>query len=295
MSKTAIGVFTPEDARSIKAKVLNDDHSYSLHNYGGKVKLGWHYVILKDNLLPATNPLTGYSRADAAVLMYVQNVDTLDMEEVEPEEFYIEIVNRSPFISGSTGDVALVRWVVKEWAVVWCAASSLRHGIITEDLGCGYYTVELGVWNGDLETAGSGIGSETSGEDRNCDVCYDVVNAGTSDCAITLSYPPVQVTGIGQFVTAYHRASVLVPLVVGSACMLTGTGSDASTSDGTYISSGTGVDNVWQIVDGLQTHTVQYNEEWSCCEPDGPETLISKTPVIFAAKVCDPISCGECP
>lgn len=119
MSKTAIGVFTPEDARSIKAKVLNDDHSYSLHDYKGKVKLGWHYVVLREELLPVPcDPLADPTQASAAVLMYETTADSLVLEEVVEEEFELTITNRSPYLSYAVGDIVLVRWVVKEWVVV---------------------------------------------------------------------------------------------------------------------------------------------------------------------------------
>jgi hypothetical protein len=76
--------------------------------------------------------------------------------------------------------------------------------------------------------------------------------------------------------------------------MLTGEGGDdPSSSTG---SAGTNTD-VWHIVDGLQEHIVQYIEDWDCCNGDGEsqiETLISRTPVIFAGTVCTPITCGTC-
>lgn len=294
-----IGVYTPADAREIKRRVLSSDYTQkSPFDFTERNKLGWHYVILKEDLSPATNPLTGYTQANAAVLMYLETADTLDMEEVEGEENYIRLTNRSPFISGSVGDVALVRWKIKEWAVIWCNSSALRHGLVRSNLGCGYYVIELGVWTGDMFSAGSGVGSDPSDADIpdiDCDVCYDVTGRGTEACAIELHYPPVQVTGTGQYVIAYHRASALVPLHAGSACLLTGSGADQPSSSDDAPTNTRGIDNVWQIIDGLQDHTVQYIEEWDCCEPDGPETLLTRTPVIFAAKVCEAIPCGECP
>lgn len=294
-STVSIGVFHPEEARQIKRKVLGTDkQTKSPFDYKDRNKLGWHYGILKEVLSPATNPLTGYTQATCAVLMYLEAVDTLDMEEVEGENNYLTITNRSPFISGEVGDVVLVRWIVKEWAPIWAAGTSLRHGIVRADLGCGYYTIELGIWAGEINTAGSGIGSDPSvGADTNCDVCYDITGEGTNSCGVTISYPPCPVTGIGQFVTAYHRASVLVPLKTDSACLLTGTGSEPTSSSNATSSNS---EAIWHIVDGLQVHTAQYKEVWDCCEAtNGPETLISRIPIIFAGKECASISCGECP
>ena len=71
VSKTAIGVYTPADARAIKDKVLNDNRTSNLFEYDEKKKLGWHYGILKEELLPAyCDPLAEYTQATAAVLMY---------------------------------------------------------------------------------------------------------------------------------------------------------------------------------------------------------------------------------
>ena len=292
----AVGVMSPDDTRLVKKRVLgNNRRSSDLPNHTGLHDLGWHYCILKEDLAAASNPLTGYTQAQAKVIFYQEGISTLDMVEISNTSRDITITNRSTKHSASTGDLFLTRFVLREWAPIWqSGGGTLRHGIVRSNDGCGYYTVELGRWSGNLNTSGSGIGSDSSGIDRNCDICYDIVGEGTSECGITLSYPACPVTGEGQYVRAYHRASVLVPLVVGSACMLTGDGgADASS---TSASSGA-TEEVWHIVDGLQTHTVQYKDEESCCDGPGETgvfTVLARTPIIFAAKVCEPISCGSC-
>ena len=295
---TSIGAFFPDDARLIKKRVLGNNRDTRLPSHYGDLTIGWHYVILQGDLAPASNPLTGYTQAQAKIIFYLENNSSLDM--VQPATDAITITNRSPTSSASTGDVLLVKFIIREWAPIWQSGSgSLRHGIVRSNDGCGYYTIELGTWSGNLNTSGVGIGSDTSdssssGIDRNCDVCYDVVGEGTDACGITLSYPVCPVTGIGEYVRAYHRASALVPLVTGSAVMLTGQGGAESSS--TSDSSGA-IEEVWHILDGLQEHTVQYIEVWDCCDgvdESQIETLISRQPIIFAAKVCTPISCGTC-
>jgi len=291
---TAIGAFFPDDARTIKKRVLgNNRNANYLQAHEGVFDKGWHYVILQEDLAKASNPLTGYTQAQAKIIFYLEGDSSLDM--TQPAVDAITITNRSPVSSAKAGDVLLVRFIIREWSPIWqSGGGTLRHGIVVSNDGCGYYTVELGTWSGNLNTSGVGIGSDSSGIDRNCDVCYDVTDEGTSDCAIVLSYPTCPVTGDGEYVRAYHRASALVPLVTGSAVMLTGQGGDdpSSTTD----SSGA-TEDVWHIVDGLQEHTVQYIEEWSCCDAEGEsgeETLLTRTPIIFAAKVCSPITCGTC-
>ena len=167
-----------------------------------------------------------------------------------------------------------------------------RWGLVTASIGCGYYTIQLGTWSGDMDTAGFGLGVDpdpASDPDINCDICYDITGAGTSACAITLSYPPAPVTGDGTFVKAYDPASVLIPLVVGSACLIENGGDKVNYLDVEY--------PLWRVKRGLMTHVVQYKENWDCCLDSTPpvETLISKTPVILIGKECATITCGECP
>ena len=165
-----------------------------------------------------------------------------------------------------------------------------QHGIVTANLGCGYYTIEKATWSGSQDTAGSGLGSGSGADD--CDICFDVTGEGTSACAITLTIPPLQVTGTGVFVTAYDSASGLIPLIVGTSCLITNLGDTNDTA------SGSGADEkIWQVVRGMQNHVVEYKEEWDCCDgagESGIETLISKTPIILIGKECDAISCGTC-
>lgn len=160
--------------------------------------------------------------------------------------------------------------------------TGLTHGIVTADLGCGRYTIEKAEWSGDDTTDGIGLGSGSGIGD--CDVCYDVTGEGTSACAITLTTPPLQVTGLGVYVRGHDYASTLIPLVVGTGCLIANLGDQDL--DGTAI---------WQIVRGFQHHVVEYKERWDCCAPDGPETLLGRTPVILIGKECDEISCGACP
>ena len=171
---------------------------------------------------------------------------------------------------------------------------NVQHGIVTANLGCGYYTIEKAIWNGDRETAGVGLGSGSGVGD--CDICYDITGENTSACAITLTYPPVQVTGTGVFVTAYDSASVLIPLVTGSSVKMINMG-DTSSATGEGSGSGSDATPIWQILRGLMQHTVQYKERWDCCDgqyESGVETLIGRTPVILIGRECDEIICGTC-
>jgi hypothetical protein len=161
---------------------------------------------------------------------------------------------------------------------------------VSANLGCGYYTIERATWHGVMSSAGyGGIGVDYwTGDDINCDICYDITGSGTDHCGITLSYPASQLTGTGESITARDCASPLIPLVIGSDCLITNLGDTDVDSYG---------EAVWQSVRGLHTHVVEYKETWDCClESTAPtETLISRTPVILIGRECDPIPCGTCP
>lgn len=186
--------------------------------------------------------------------------------------------------------------------------ANLRHGIVTEHLGCGYYLVELSDWVGNMSQSGIGIGSGWSGSgstvgsgvvDMDCNVCADIVGEGTASCELILSYPQSQLAGTGAYVTAHHHASLLIPLVIPSDCILVNLGDvdGGNTSAGNTSGSGSGdtPERIWHILDGLQEHIVEYREEWDCCEPDGPFTLIRKHPKVLIGMSCPPIECGACP
>lgn len=152
---------------------------------------------------------------------------------------------------------------------------AIKHGIVTVDHGCGWYTIEKAEWNGTHDTY------------EECDPCIAVTGEGTSSCAITLSLPISRLTGLGTFVEARDCGSLVVPLIVGTDCLIANLG-DVDTATGTPI---------WQVINGQLNLIVEYKENWDCCEgsTNPVETLISKTPVILIGKECAPITCGECP
>lgn len=168
------------------------------------------------------------------------------------------------------------------------ANARIRHGIVTAQNGCGYYTIELATWNGNQNTSGVGSGVGNSGigsVDTDCNPCYNTTDEGTAACAIALTYPPLQVVGIGESVKAYDEESRLVPLKVPSGCLLVNLG-DMDED---------GVTPIWQIVRGLQQHLVAYKDRYECCPTTGENVLVGRTPYIFAAVECAEIPCGSCP
>jgi hypothetical protein len=164
------------------------------------------------------------------------------------------------------------------------------HGIVSESHGKGYYTVELAEWSGITPDCGTG----------ECDPCEQVNGShsgSTDDNCDNIALPDFerQTVGIGVFVLAYHRKSVIVPLEIGSDCLMMDLGDTngavASASGGASSSSG-GDEPVYQIVDGYQTHITEYKEEWVCC--NGVQVMTRRTAIIFAGIVCEEAVCNVC-
>lgn len=180
------------------------------------------------------------------------------------------------------------------------SGSTAVHGIVHDDLGCGYYIVELAEWAGQTPTGGSGSGTGSQ-DGLPCDVCPTGSGTGgllgNPDCGdATIPIFENQVTGIEVYVLAYDPASTIVPLDLGSDCLMMSTG---ATNLANGSGSGTGFTStdeepVFQIVRGHQTHTVQYIENEICC--DGEIIATDRKALIFAAKICENMFCDtECP
>lgn len=165
------------------------------------------------------------------------------------------------------------RWQQKE------NGGTIRWGKVTGSSGCGVYSVELGT-----------LGNASASGSEGCSGCGTVASSGTSDCSIEINYPESRVIGSGVFVTAYDPESTIVPLRVGSDCMVARIQNPQVSSSG-----GGSEEQVWGIVRGLQEHLVQYRERGECCPTTGQWVTTHKTPIIFPGIECDEIQCAECP
>ncbi len=170
------------------------------------------------------------------------------------------------------------------------ASSTIIPGIVRASLGCGYYEIELGEFTGTPDDIGSGSSESGSGSGIPCDPCVNVVGAGTEGCSMEITAPTSNVVGSGKFVTAYDMFSDKILLVVGTDCLVTKPGKSVAAGSGSRAS-----EEIWQVVNGYREHIVQYKERWDCCLPDGPPTLLGKTPIIMLGHECEEILCGECP
>lgn len=170
--------------------------------------------------------------------------------------------------------------------------SGIRHGIVNEVIGCGYYRIELSDWIG--ETPDSGNCGVCEGLLENVDIIGTVASGDDAgdpiyDCDQAVGDLPVfdlQTEGNTEIVLAYDPASVYVPLKVNTDCLLTDLG------DKNAVAGSEDEEACWQIVRGQQEHIVQYRERWECC--NGEYVLVAKTPVVFAGIECPEMRCEDC-
>ena len=128
---TTIGGFTLEDASEIHRRVLGKSLSQKLSKGKPTVFNRAYYARLTADLPAATDPLTGYTQAEATVLRYLStSVDSLDMEETTET---IVITNRSTSYSASENDVIQVDRLGSEWAPKHASGGSNNSG---NECGC---------------------------------------------------------------------------------------------------------------------------------------------------------------
>lgn len=163
------------------------------------------------------------------------------------------------------------------------SSSNIRVGIVRGQSGSMFYEIELGSMPRDAYGNGSDC--------IDCDPCTSVFGAGTSGCGITISDPESIVVPDGQTITAYDPFSDKIPLKVGTDCVV----AKVSGTGNSYGYGGTPTGDTWVVLNGYHEHIVEYKERWDCCDPDGPPTLLAKTPIILIGVACAEIICGECP
>ena len=169
----------------------------------------------------------------------------------------------------------------------------IRDGIVVASHGCGYYTIELGYYDGNA--IGSGSADASGGE---CDPCASLITSGADATATVVSYPGSQIAGSGTTVEAYDPASIVIPLVVGTDCVvcLIPGGPTGSGSGSTGAGSGSGAEpTVWRVIQGCQEHVVKYEEEGDCCGPGGTWVTLRRRPTILIGHTCPWQEVDSCP
>ena len=138
MSKSRIGVFSPEDAALIHQKVLgrsseqpdlNIARKYSTRSFN-------YYVKMLENLAAATDPETGYSQAEGLVVRYVQPISATSLDRQPAEDIAenrILITNRSTSFSAGVGDYIWVQDMGSEYAPMHSGGGQNSAG---DECGC---------------------------------------------------------------------------------------------------------------------------------------------------------------
>jgi len=174
-------------------------------------------------------------------------------------------------------------------------SGSHQHGIVIAQLTRGYYTIRLSDWSAESLP-------DTVAEETLCEILaaqVDVVGETYTDCTATQTLPEFVELESGDTdhivrrqttaqdpivdVTAFHRASIFVPLALYSEVLITDIGDTIGTT------------KIYQIVDGFQEHLIAYDKDFECCELTGEWKLVSRTPYIFAAVSCAEDACEPCP
>lgn len=176
---------------------------------------------------------------------------------------------------------------------------NIVHGIVSEDHGRGYYTIELSEWIGHVQEKEDDLCPKDDGASS---LSSSSIGEGCTDVVLPMFRG--QTRGIGEFVLAYDPQSTIVPLEIGTDCVMVDNGDSALVDDSAQ-ASGVSVgtpqgpssslgdeEPVFHIIRGHQTHTVQFVEIWRCC--NGTDVLEKKQAIIFAAKVCDMQTCSTC-
>jgi hypothetical protein len=123
---TTIGGFSLEDAQQIHRLVLGKSAVQKPSTGKSTVFNRAYYARLTADLPAATDPLTGYTQAEATVLRYLDtSVDSLDMEETTET---IIVTNRSASYSASENDVIQIDRLGSEWAPKHASGGSNSPG-----------------------------------------------------------------------------------------------------------------------------------------------------------------------
>lgn len=117
-----LGGYSYEDAKLIHERVLGQRYNQKPLDAARHqtVESKVYYARLTEDLAAATDPLTGYTQAQARIIRYTQPGDgeSLDMEDGATTASLITVTNRSESFSGTTGDLVTVLRMGAEWALV---------------------------------------------------------------------------------------------------------------------------------------------------------------------------------
>jgi len=160
-----------------------------------------YFVKLTEDLLPATNPETGYTQATANVLKYT-DTDDLDMEEVTDTDWEITITNRLTTLSLSSEDYTWVYFHQAEFFPIVGGSSGAQIIEFTIDnLNC----PGDGRWNVLPVSFSGGCTAPIPGEGQ-----YGLVEV-RPNCTSPYTQDELEATGTGTAVYMYPRTGDCTP------------------------------------------------------------------------------------
>ncbi len=311
MTNIRLGGYTVDDATEIKRRVLGLANSQKMLD--GKKQLTvqnqQYYVKLLEPLDAATNPETGYTQANARILRYVQPVDpnSLDMEEAVDVGTVLKITNRYSSFSANIGDLLLVIRNVSEWSPVNATGgTTMKHGLVTECLGGGYY---YGVFvdnpmfdlpgGTDQVGTGSGTGTNPLNTDfkEGCNHCLDIEVDPTFVTCGSLNQPPraTLTSGVTGFY-CYDPRKLALPSPTHVIVADLGDTVEVYPSGESSFGTGTGTaieeEKLWMVLTGTYPLVAIPDRYYKCC--DGEVILVRCDNFIVEGYYC-PGSQGDCP
>lgn len=117
MSKE-FGVFSVNDAKEIKRRVLSGDRTSLPSVNSGEQLENRYFGVLTENLAAATNPYGGWTSANVRVLKYSDYI-ARNMEPAAGDNALLEVINRSTSLSASSGKFVIIEKIGTEWAFIW--------------------------------------------------------------------------------------------------------------------------------------------------------------------------------
>jgi len=115
MSKE-FGVFSVNDAKEIKRRVLSGNRTSLPSVNSGEQLADKYYGVLTEDLDAATNPLTGPATAQVRILRYDVVIDRT-IKLATGDAALLTVVNRCQDIYYSRGTLVVVERIMNEWHI----------------------------------------------------------------------------------------------------------------------------------------------------------------------------------
>lgn len=304
---TTFGGYSTNDAAEIHRRVLSTKFAQpAVDNAKNLTVLNkMYYVIMQSALAVAEDPYTGYTQAYGKVVRYVQpNNNTLDMEDAVNASSKLLVTNRSITFSAAEGDLVLIIRNESEWTPITPGASSIRHAIVKECMGGGYYRGELATMAfvvptdntpGTAVYTGTGTGTGTGGSQ--CDDCDNVVpDTDSNGCAEAVQ--PSRVVPVGNGTAIFMYDPRPTPLIIGGHAIVAYISDNADTSAaGVQTGTGTGTsqdtDSIWMVLNGNYPIVGIPDRYYECC-PDGT-VILTRCDLYVVEGVLCPGTTISCP